>query len=50
MPNTAIAQICINKENTTNSGTKAADVLNKFLHPENFNANLLNILVHLQLL
>ena len=36
-------------ENPTNCGTKAADVLANFL-PANFNANPLNILLHLQLL
>ena len=37
------------QEKPTNCGTKAGDVLATFL-PKNFNANLLNILVHMQLL
>ena len=36
------------QEKTTNCGTKAADVLDKLFWPANFNANAVNILVHLQ--
>ena len=38
------------QEKATNCETKAADVLNKFLYPVNFNADTLNNLVRLQLL